>query len=150
MSAKSNPTITKLPFVKDGTNGRSFWNVTPTGDYTVDCNTGERLAHEYLAAIEAGADAFLPTILRAMPREQSGIEVGFLTMIAEAARAGAENARRVSAYWDRCSKREPVIPIDEISAVNAWTAEQLRRGILPAQEIAAEAAQKLRGLAKRH
>ena len=144
MPAKRKTTITKLSFVKDGPDGRTFWNVTPTGDYTTDCDTGERLALEYLTAIEAGADHFLPTIVKQMPRQQSGIEVGFLTMVAMAAQAGADNARRVSAYWDRCSRRKPLAPMTNAAAVNEWVAQEYRRGKLTADEIAGEAARRLR------
>jgi len=39
-------------------------------------------------------------IVADMPRELTGVEVGFLTMVSYAAGAGAYRARQVAAYWD--------------------------------------------------
>ena len=81
---------------------RCFWNVTATGDYTQDCDTGERLALEYLAFEEAAVEGpgHLQMIVKHMPRAFTGVEVGFLQMVSFAAGAGAKEARRISAYWD--------------------------------------------------
>lgn len=87
--------------------GRYWWHVKPTGDYGADCKTGEALALEYLAfeeKDESGA-GHLQVIVGDMPRDLTGIEVGFLATVSCAAGAGAWKAREeVSAYWDRCSK----------------------------------------------
>jgi hypothetical protein len=88
--------------------GRCFWNVAATGDYTQDCDTGARLALEYLAFEEAdvGTPGHLQWIVEDMPRTFTGVEVGFLQMVSFAAGAGAKEARRISAYWDSCKKTE--------------------------------------------
>src|SRR5688500_4826615 len=66
----------------DGRFPRCFWNVKPTGQYGEDCYTGEKLALEYLSFIASvpGRPPDLPGIVGDMPRELTGIEVGFLTM----------------------------------------------------------------------
>ena len=88
--------------------GRCFWNVTATGDYTQDCDTGVRLALEYLAFEEAAVESggHLQMIVEDMPRALTGVEVGFLQMVSFAAGAGAKEARRISAYWYSCKKTE--------------------------------------------
>jgi hypothetical protein len=93
-----------LPKPKRGQSPRCFWHVKPSGDYGKDCETGRRLALEYLALEEedTGGPGHLQHIVMDMPRALTGIEIGFLTMVSYAAGAGAERAREVSAYWDRC------------------------------------------------
>ena len=88
--------------------GRCFWNVTATGDHTQDCDTGVRLALEYLAFEEADVEGggHLQLIVKDMPRAFTGVEVGFLQMVSFAAGAGAKKARRISAHWDSCEKTE--------------------------------------------
>lgn len=82
--------------------GRIWWKVKPTGDYTEDCWTGERLALEYLNFVEKyPGGSVLQSIVCDMPRPLSGVEIGFLTMVCHAARTGAYRAREISAYWDR-------------------------------------------------
>jgi hypothetical protein len=96
-----------MPKAKGDQCGRCFWNVTATGDYEQDCNTGVRLALEYLAFEEAdsGGGGHLQSIVD-MPRLLTGVEIGFLQMVSFAAGVGAKEARRISAYWDCCEKRE--------------------------------------------
>jgi hypothetical protein len=86
--------------------GRCFWDVRPSGDYVADCITGETLALEYLAYEEAdtGAGTILAWIVGDMPQKQTGVEVGFLIMVAYAASAGAHRARGLAAYWEHCRK----------------------------------------------
>jgi hypothetical protein len=82
---------------------RCFWNVTPTGDYERDCKIGYALGIEYLTLQEAetGGLCYLGWIVADMPRRPlTGVEVGFLTMVAYAAGAGAYRAREVLAYWE--------------------------------------------------
>jgi hypothetical protein len=83
---------------------RCFWYVTATGDHREDGRLGCRLALEYLALEEAdkGGAGHLQLIVQDMPRKLGPIEISFLTLISYAAGAGADYARCVSAYWDRC------------------------------------------------
>ena len=80
---------------------RNFWDVTPTGDYTIDCNKGAELALEYLAWAESQRDAaaILQLIVEAMPRELTGVETAFLELVEFQARAGRGRARRIVEYW---------------------------------------------------
>ncbi len=106
--------VLSLSFVSDrkkplkGRQPRNFWNVTPTGDYGKDCETGSQLALEWIAYEEAniGGPGILSKIVEDMPRELSGVEIGFLGMAGIAARAGAGEGRRVAAYWDDCKAKE--------------------------------------------
>ena len=85
---------------------RCFWNVKPTGRYEEDCDTGGRLALEYLSFIAAGYAPDLQGIVADMPRKLTGIEVGFLTMVGYAAQAGQREAARLSEFWkDGMAKR---------------------------------------------
>lgn len=79
-----------------------WWDVKPTGDYIRDCKTGYRLAFEFMAyqAVSPYGAPVLQIIAKAMPRDLTGIEIGFFSMIGLAAAAGAAEARRVWAYWD--------------------------------------------------
>jgi hypothetical protein len=96
--------IRDLSFVSVKAKRRCFWHVRATGDYLSDGRLGERFALEYLAFEEAdkGGAGHLQLIVEDMPRKLGPIEISFLTMISYAAGAGADKARRVSAYWDRC------------------------------------------------
>ena len=114
--SETHPDISRLSFVaaRDGKTlpkpkgnqlGRCFWHVKSSGDYGKDCVNGRALALEYLALEEEDSDGpgFLQLIVADMlPRKLTGIEVGFLTMVSYAAGAGAERARRISAYRDSC------------------------------------------------
>ena len=73
---------------------RCFWHVAPTGDYLADTDTGHRLALEYLEADDVSRPPPLQWIVRDMPRELSGIEVGFLSVIHRAAMADKTAGRR--------------------------------------------------------
>ncbi|HXW22031.1 MAG TPA: hypothetical protein VEK14_03915 [Rhodomicrobium sp.] len=79
---------------------RCFWRVDATGDYGRDCKLGTRLALEYLTFEEADRDGggILQCIVADMPRELTGVEIAFLQMVAFAAAAGADRARRISAH----------------------------------------------------
>lgn len=77
-------TIESLPFVTIGTDGMPhLWAVQATGDYAADCATGRTYAD---ALVDHMASTGNPTpfahIVAAMPKSQSGIEVGFLTEMA--------------------------------------------------------------------
>ncbi|MFN3424921.1 MAG: hypothetical protein ACK40C_09490 [Novosphingobium meiothermophilum] len=80
---------TALPFVAlrpDGTI-ESHWNPERSGDYAADCATGRSYAGEFLTKMRDGDSvSLLPWIIRAMPRgrEMDGVEIGFLTAVAEA------------------------------------------------------------------
>jgi hypothetical protein len=81
---------------------RCFWNVTPTGDYGLDCKVGRALALEYLALLETDpyGRGELVRIVKDMPCRLTGVEVAFLDMVDCAAGAGAYRARQRSAYYD--------------------------------------------------
>jgi hypothetical protein len=113
---KDDP-ITRLSFVADRDGKalqkptgrqfpRCFWHVKSTGDLTADDLAGEKLALEYLAFEEAnkGRAGYLPLIVGDMPRKLGPIEISFLAMVSYAASAGAQRARNVAAYWERCRK----------------------------------------------
>ena len=98
-----SPAITTLPFVQDRDGTRCFWAVEPTGDYTADCRTGQEYALlflDYSARSEGGA--ILQLIVPDMPKEQSGIEIGFLELVSFAAAAGLPRAVSIMDYWHRC------------------------------------------------
>ncbi len=78
---------------------RCFWNVKPTGDYVEDCDTGQRLALEYLRFIAAGNVPDLPAIVGDMPRPLTGIEVGFLSLVGSAAQTGFRPTLRLTQLW---------------------------------------------------
>ncbi len=100
-----------LPKAPPGQPLRCFWHVKPTGGYAHDCEKGKALAFEYLAFEEAdvGGSGHLQLIVADMPRQLTGVEISFLTMVSYAAGAGAgaARARGVAAYWDRCSASIP-------------------------------------------
>jgi hypothetical protein len=99
--------VTDLSFVADigKPKRRCFWHVRSTGDLLKDGVLGRRLALEYLAFEEksTGGPGYLQLIVRDMPRKHRSVEIGFLVMVSYAAGAGAHEARRISAYWDRCN-----------------------------------------------
>jgi hypothetical protein len=103
---------TTLPRPTDDQSPCCFWNVTPTGDYGKDCEIGGRLALEYLALEEADIHwpGHLPKIVEDMPRQLTGVEVGFLVMVAYAAGAGADRARKIAAHWESCRQAMEVAP----------------------------------------
>ena len=85
---------------------RHFWCVKPTGDYEADCQTGTRLALDYLRH-RATEDqnthgSLLQHIVGDMPRSLTGVEIGFLTLVDFAATAGKGRAEQIAAYWDKC------------------------------------------------
>lgn len=57
------------------------WSFEPTGDHSIDCATGRRIAHDYLAFREdpcfAPALGWIVTAIGALNRPHSGIETGF-------------------------------------------------------------------------
>jgi hypothetical protein len=112
MSAPASGQIIDLPFVTpEGERPRHFWTVTSTDDYGEDCRTGDRFALTYLrfeAALDHNLEPFiLPWIIRDMPRELTGIEIGFLTIIDAAAQHGIAEAERLVAYWHGDTARPP-------------------------------------------
>jgi hypothetical protein len=100
----AKPSVSDLSFVADrkSPRGRCFWHVQSIGDGRDDGKLGERFALEYLALEEAdkGGPGYLQLIVRDMPRKHGPIEISFLALISYAADAGADEARRVVAYWD--------------------------------------------------
>lgn len=81
--------LSELPFVVDDLSGReihrSFWNVTPTGDFAKDCQLGEDYAFKTIKFItKTGFTPLLGWILEEMPRKEqtSQIEFGFFSALA--------------------------------------------------------------------
>ena len=107
---ETRPNIAALSFVGErnkreaGKYPQHFWRVNRSGDYGADCELGERLALEYLAFQEANDQSSLQHIVADMPRELTGVEIGFLTLVSFAAGAGADRARQIAAYWDKMQK----------------------------------------------
>jgi hypothetical protein len=99
--------LDNLSFMAWGKPGerRRFWNVHPTGDYIQDCDTGTRLALEYLFCQETAEGGCLAGIVGDMPRELTGVEVGFLDLMERAAYAGRDRAKQIAAYWDRKTRQ---------------------------------------------
>lgn len=85
----SNFSMSELPFVAPRDGGTlNLWDVTPTGDFQYDLDQGHEFAEAfYDFMVQADAVGIFAMIVAAMPQEQSGIEVGFLTAIAERAAA---------------------------------------------------------------
>lgn len=78
-SKRSSP-FKHLPFVTDYADGRCFWDVKPSGDYSEDVKRGVNIAQIYLSAIEhKNATPPLQWIVEHMPRELDGCMVGFLS-----------------------------------------------------------------------
>ena len=73
-----------LPNVVQATGGFWFWQVSPTGDYLTDTETGTALAER---ALQVQAATRFPHLLAwiladMLDAERSGIEIGFLSVIA--------------------------------------------------------------------
>jgi len=98
--ATARHSVADLSFVRSKSKGRCFWHVPSIGDGRL----GERLALEYLAFEEAdeGGPGYLQLIVSDMPRKLGPTEISFLYFVSRAAGAGADKARRISAYWDSC------------------------------------------------
>lgn len=84
-----------LPKPERGQWERCFWNVRPSGHYAKDCATGRALALEFLAyeAEDEGGPGALQLIVKDMPRDLTGIEIGFLSTVGRAAGASVRWAR---------------------------------------------------------
>lgn len=88
-----NATIDKnddpdLPFIKKRNSRIVFWDVQPSGDYALDCQTGRKYAS--LALEHMLKEDFIPIftwVIMDMPRKEdvTGLEVGFLEFFAEIA-----------------------------------------------------------------
>lgn len=85
--------------VRPAGKGIDYWCVTPTGKYGIDCETGFRLANEFLKFIgeqpTIGHCRLLNCIVQeihegaATGKEFTGVEAGFFMRINEAATAAA-------------------------------------------------------------
>lgn len=104
----NHPALT-LPFVVDlreeGTPRRSFWSVKPTSDYLDDIRAGRLMAVEWLNLSKSGAFNAPPLawVVREMPRDLTGVEIGFLALIGEVATSAAERGREA---FDRACQAE--------------------------------------------
>jgi len=92
---KQAGSVTQLPFVTsysaNKAHERSFWDVTPSGDYTADCETGQSYGIDALHyMVSQKFTPLLSMIVEAMPDSSrySGLEVGFLSVIAQYAVIG--------------------------------------------------------------
>jgi hypothetical protein len=112
MSAPRKPRSLGLPFVADlapkaqaGSKRRCFWAVQPTGDYNDDCRTGHQFGIEYVRFVAKqrsdGHTGVLLQIVMDMPREHSGVELGFFEIIDIAASRGLFEAERVFSIWEQ-------------------------------------------------
>jgi hypothetical protein len=131
LSFVANRDGTTLPRPTGNQSPRCFWNVTPTGDYGRDCKIGRALALEYLALEEAdphGPD-YLTMIVGDMPRQLTGVEVRFLAMVAYAAGAGADRARKIAAYWEEQSAACCAV-MTSGDAAPSWSALLIASGVL--------------------
>jgi hypothetical protein len=92
--------LTEISFVNDywvreagkkrGHTFRVFWDVFPTGNYGSDVVTGGRLAVELLEHwLGRAIVPLLQWVVADMPHKLTGIEIGFLAALADAACAGA-------------------------------------------------------------
>lgn len=93
--------LDELPFVRSPTKaekragvvGRIFWDVTPSGDYGEDCQTGRRFGRHALAyAVANDRNTAVHQPILAMIADgpdRSGIEIGFISYIAFQAMEGA-------------------------------------------------------------
>jgi hypothetical protein len=91
------PQLTALSFVTDASNigsklgGYCYWHVSPTGNYTDDCELGAKLASEYLSFIGQWPTNGNQTLLTCIVRDMidlakagspwSGVHVGFLSNV---------------------------------------------------------------------
>jgi len=102
---KSHP-VSSLSFVHDEAPAskkdlrRCFWHVTSTGEVQADQETGQRLALEYLRFADDIGLEILPWIVMHMPRELTGVEVGFLDLVGRAAHQGRPEAERIVRFWE--------------------------------------------------
>jgi hypothetical protein len=105
--------IQHLPFIGRRDPGepglpRHFWKVRSLDDSFADCALGGEYAPAYLR-FEAAAEhkLLLPRIVADMPRELTQLEIGFLSLVGEAACAGRYRAEALEAYYRECRNREP-------------------------------------------
>jgi len=89
-----------LPLPAGKKSRRCFWHVSPTGNYLADIETGNWLAVEYLDHDQGGRPP-LQWIVGDMPRELSGIEIGFLRLIGLAAVASGGMWRAINEHASR-------------------------------------------------
>lgn len=99
----------KLPKPEKGQWPRCFWHVQSSGDYGADCIIGEELALEYInfAALNTSCPSILGWIVSDMPRELTGVEIGFLDIVACCIPAGAPRAKQVFGFYE--SHRQSVL-----------------------------------------
>ena len=92
--------ISNLPFVKNHGKGENkkltFWNTKPNGNYGDECIIGKAYAQQTISYMEAeDLTPLLGWIVLAIQEKpnHSGIEVGFMSVIAQYAVFGAQKAR---------------------------------------------------------
>lgn len=88
------------------TTRKSWWAVKGTDDYWADCDRGARLGLEYVASRKTGSGTILQHIVKAMPRDLTGVEIGFLSVVERAAVSvdGLVRARAVVDLHERVGK----------------------------------------------
>ena len=75
-----------LPFIDNSQGQIKFWKVTPSDNYLNDILTGHTYAKKAINFMESqGLTPLFSKIVKDMPDEYSGIEIGFLEEIAQRA-----------------------------------------------------------------
>jgi hypothetical protein len=100
------------PARKRGMAFRVFWAVSPSGDRSADVEAGRQMALEWLRVV-GGLNigpVLLGWIVKDMPRDLTGLEIGFLCTIGLVAgtnpyaeqviRLREEEGKRIAAAWD--------------------------------------------------
>lgn len=75
-----------MDFKKTDADGQvvSWWNVSPTDDYTQNCIAGREYAQQFIQAVRGNeAHVALPHIVSEFPGTMTGIEIGFLQEVSE-------------------------------------------------------------------
>jgi hypothetical protein len=143
MSAREQD-IERLPFIGRRDLGepgppRHFWKVRSLGDGFADCALGGEYALAYLQ-FEAAQDGklLLPWIVADMPRELTQLEIGFLSLVGEAAAAGLHRAEALEAHYRESrngwrpgapvvsGEQKPMIALARLWAAEALAARQRR------------------------
>lgn len=82
-----------IPFILFGDSGRAikYWNVEPSGNWTVDCQRGRDYALNLMEHLKVyDRVPIIRSIVSSFPQEWSGLETGFMTQIMECAIIGYE------------------------------------------------------------
>ena len=76
--------LSELSFVHIDEHTTRLWNINPTGEYSLDVETGRRIATEFIAYVtKYDAVHLLAGMIPEMARDWSGVRVGFCTALSE-------------------------------------------------------------------